>query len=66
MSWASLAIVGLIACAVLYTSEQPNQRRKRKNSKYSGPERREDNSNQADFFQCPVFRVPYYHINKKE
>ena len=58
MSWSLLAAVGLLACAVLYASDQPGQRRRRKDPNYPGPERRTDSSGQVDFFQCPIFRLP--------
>ncbi len=56
MGWIILALVMLLACIILYASDQPGQRRRRRDPGYSGPERRNDDSPSTDFFQHPAFR----------
>jgi len=54
MGWIVVFVIAGLACVVLYASDQPNHRRKKKDPRYVGPERRESCEDQ-DFLQSPAF-----------
>lgn len=58
IGWIILAIIALLACAVLLACDQPGHRRRRQDSNFDGPDRREDKTT-ADFFERPVFNSLY-------